>query len=425
MNIKISKTTVKGLEPPPLGYVLHWDDVLPGFGVRVTATGSKSFVVQTRIKGRDRRHTLGKCSKLTPELARVEAKKWLGQVAEGRDPIAERQRAQLETITLRMAFEDYATLRRRSDGKALKASTCADMRRSLTGGFVDWQNKSVVSITREMVERRYKRLAGRSIARANLDMRYLRAVLGFTAERKVDSEGKPLIADNPVRVLRRQWKAVGRRETVIEPGSLSDWLPAVIALGETPERAVGQGKLNPKLRCGEVARDALLFMTLTGCRRGEALGLCKADVDLKASYVVFRDTKNRSDHRLPMTGYLKELLAKRIDESPSEYVFASPHDGRQVSNLRYAIDRVVTASGVPFCPHDLRRLAATTMERIGVPAYTIKAVLNHATSAKDVTGGYVRVDDAMKLDALEKLGRFILTHGTQDNVLSLSRLRVA
>ena len=417
MGIKINKTSLKGLEYPRQGYVLHWDNTLPGFGVRITASGSKSFIVQTRIKGRDRRATLGKCSKITLELARTKAKKWLGQVAEGRDPIAERQRTLLETITLRTAFDDYIVLRRRSDGKALKPSTCADMRRSLTGAFIDWQNKPIVAITREMVERRYKRLAERSVARANLNMRYLRAVLGFTAERKVDSEGKPLLADNPVRVLRRQWKAVGRRTTTIEPASLSDWLPAVLGLGDIPERDAGQGKFNPKLRNGEVSRDALLFMALTGCRRGEALMLQKPDVNLKEGFVVFRDTKNRSDHRLPLTDYLKKLLARRIKESPSEFVFASPHDGRPVSNLRYAIERVVAASSVPFCPHDLRRLAATTMERIGIPAYTIKAVLNHVTGAKDVTGGYVQVDDAMKLDALGRLGNFIFSKTQQCSVV--------
>jgi hypothetical protein len=47
------------------------------------------------------------------------------------------------------------------------------------------------------------------------------------------------------------------------------------------------------------------------------------------------------------------------------------------------------------------------MERLGVPHYTIKAILNHKTGAHDVTGGYVQVDDDMMLQALKKLEAFI------------------
>jgi hypothetical protein len=50
------------------------------------------------------------------------------------------------------------------------------------------------------------------------------------------------------------------------------------------------------------------------------------------------------------------------------------------------------------------------MERLGVPHYTIKAILNHKTGAHDVTGGYVRVDDDMMLQALKKLEAFINNH---------------
>jgi len=112
---------------------------------------------------------------------------------------------------------------------------------------------------------------------------------------------------------------------------------------------------------------------------------------------------------LPLTKQLAEILKRRVAASPSEcgWVFADAR-GRPIQNLRYAQDRVQRASGVKFCVHDLRRLAATAMERAAVPVYTIKSVLNHVATAQDVTGGYVRVDNAMKLDALKKLGTFVM-----------------
>ena len=100
-------------------------------------------------------------------------------------------------------------------------------------------------------------------------MRYLRAVYNFTADRKVDSEGKPLLTDNPTKVLRQQWRAVKRRKRMMDAEALKLWVPAVKGLAEVPEREPGKGKLHPKLRHGEASRDTLLFIALTGCRAGD------------------------------------------------------------------------------------------------------------------------------------------------------------
>ena len=55
-----------------------------------------------------------------------------------------------------------------------------------------------------------------------------------------------------------------------------------------------------------------------------------------------------------------------------------------------------------------------------MPSYTVKAVLNHATGAADVTGGYMVVDDSMKLAALMKLERFVLKHGEKSTVVDFT-----
>ena len=45
----------------------YWDRELPGFGLRVRASGRKFFVAQFRANGRLRRMTLGPVTAITPE----------------------------------------------------------------------------------------------------------------------------------------------------------------------------------------------------------------------------------------------------------------------------------------------------------------------------------------------------------------------
>src|SRR5215469_6406159 len=88
---RLTKRAVDAARVTGKDYFL-WDDEMRGFGMRVLASGRKSYVVQYKIGGRGgetRRKSLGLHGVLTAEEARIEAKKWLADRAKGKDPIAE------------------------------------------------------------------------------------------------------------------------------------------------------------------------------------------------------------------------------------------------------------------------------------------------------------------------------------------------
>jgi integrase len=384
--MKLTKAVIDKLPIPAEGYALYRDDELPGFGVRVTHAGVKSFFLEKRIHRKVKRLTIGRQGVLTAEQARREAVKLLGRIASGGDPVADKAHGRLESVSLGEAFESYLKTR-----SALKPLTVRDMHRAMKG-FQDWMKKPLLSITRDMIARRHRALGEASQARANLAMRYLRAIFNFAMAEYTNARGKPLLTDNPVKKLSqtRAWYRVDRRQIVIKPHQLGPWMQAVLSLEN------------------DLVRDYFLLVLLTGLRRTEAMSLRWQDVDLAGKTLTVLDTKNHQDHTLPLSDHLLGLLRARQKETVGEYVFEGPR-GR-LSNLRYAMAKVTERSSVTFTTHDLRRTFATVADSLDIPGYAVKALLNHKTGA-DVTAGYIIADVGRLRGPMQRITDYLLRAG--------------
>lgn len=398
-SVRLGKRVIEKCPLPDSGQLILRDCDLRGFGLRITAGGTKTFIVEKRIKGRLRRVSIGRYGELTPVQARRQAQQLLGQIAMGMDPVAERRRRQLREITLNTCFEDFKRAR-----KNLKSKTLYDYERTIRIALPDWQNRPMNSITPAMVQQRHRSIGeSRGEAYANLTMRSLRTIFNFAATEYDDGSGIPVIRTNPVDSLSRNraWYRVSRRQTVIRTHQMVAWYDAVEGLRHSD---------NPQ-SLGDTVADYLLMLLLTGLRKTEALTLRWSDIDLKDQSAHIPNTKNDEAHIFPLGDYLTLLLKRRQLLLNSRYVFPGNTGRRPLVEMKKQTRKVIKESQVSFTLHDLRRTYITVAEGLSISPYTIKRLVNHKMR-NDVTAGYIVSDlERMRKPQIEIESFFILNCG--------------
>ena len=104
-QVKINKRNVDGIDADGSDR-FYWDTDIPGFGLRVRASGRKYFVAQFRANGRLRRMTIGRYGAVTPDEARKRAMVLISEAKSGTDP-AERRDAERRAATMTVLGERF------------------------------------------------------------------------------------------------------------------------------------------------------------------------------------------------------------------------------------------------------------------------------------------------------------------------------
>lgn len=382
MSDKLTKTFIESIPFPETGQAFYRDSQLRGFGLRV-GKNSKVYYAESKVNDKTVRVTIGQHGLFTAEQARLEARSILGMMARGINPNDADKARKAKSVTLLEVYQAYLVAR-----SSLKPRTIYDYDRFMKTHYLDWNNKPIIEITKDMIERKHREIGERSEAQANLSMRFMRALFNFAIGQYEDSTGNPTVSDNPVKRISqtRAWYRVDRRQTVIKPHDLPAWFKAVYAL---PTLSNGSNR--------EAVRDYLLLLIFTGLRREEGLALQWRDIDFKAKTLTIPDPKNRQAHTLPLTQFLFDLLKNRHDNNfeGSAFVFAGRGVKGYMDDPNKQMKLVIESSAVTFTPHDLRRTFITIAESLDISAYALKRLANHKM-ANDVTAGYI-IGDAERL----------------------------
>lgn len=385
---RVTKRSVDSLKPAAIDVIL-WDDSLAGFGVKITPSGHKSYVVQYRPGAGGRRATakrivLGTHGALTPDEARKLAKRELGRVAQGQNPADERAKKKGERKVRELGTEYMEEVQARR-----KPSTYAEYKRlwekhvvptigARTVGEVDLSH--VRKLHRDLKETPY--VANRVIA-------MLGAFFAFG-----EREHVKLKNGNPVRGI--ELYPERPRERFLTPDEFrrlgaalvkaeSEGLPPVEQHKSKRGKAKNQ-KHRPKsadtpVPANPYAIAAIRLLALTGCREGEILSLRWDAVDAERGYLRLADSKTGKSVR-PLGQAAAAVLetVPKIEDNP--YVLPGRKEGEhlmEITRVWFAVRQEAKLDNLRL--HDLRHSFASVPATSGESLLVVRSLLGHKRTA--------------------------------------------
>jgi integrase len=380
-----------------------WDTKVLGFHARCQAGSGVSYVLFYRTaEGRTRWHTIGRHgSPWTPDTARDEAQRLLGQVASGSDPAADKRAKRVSATVSELChlyladIEAGRTLTRRRKPK--KESTLATDR-----GRIERHIKpllgtlKVASVTREDIEGFLHDVSAGKTARKTRTnkkrgLANVRGGIG-TASRTVGLLGsiftyavrRRMRADNPVHGVTRP--ADGRRDRRLSEAEYATFGKAL--------RQAEEANVWP------AAVEATRFLALTGWRRGEALQLRWDEIDLARRTATLADTKTGLSVR-PLSHAACEVLESLT--RTGQLVFPATRGPRPMAGFPKLWMRIAKFADLSteITPHTLRHSFASLAADLGYSEPTIAAPIGH--KGHSITSRYVHTADAVLLAAADEV----------------------
>jgi integrase len=379
--MKLTDAKIKNLPIKDVAYNVKCANT-QGLSIKVTPSARKTFIVDGRIKGsRTRRITLGTYPSISTDEAREKAQALIGMMQRGEDP-KELKREQnsvkaMQAKTLATIFEEFLSMR------TLKPTTIRDYRGTLKTVFAAWLNRPIKGITRKDVSDHFavtKDTRGQPTAAKAF--RILSSIMNFA--KADDVGGVRLLTENPVDVLKE--KKIDRR---VRPREryLKDTEIDRLMHFDFVER---NHYPNPTHGVTDQGMNYVMLLLFTGMRKSEVANLKWEDVDFEKKTLVARNTKNNTDHYVPMSKMIQWKLKaqkKVSDLKRSEWVFPRRVGIGPMTEPKSQLARICKATGLQFRLHDLRRTFATHAMSAGVSYELIQKALNHKSGS--VTSNYI------------------------------------
>jgi integrase len=375
--MKLSAANVKNLTVPPgRTEAVFFDDDVKGFGVRVKATGARSYVMCWKIAGDHRRITIGSIGDIDFGKAKKRAGDIKAAVRLGDDPSTEIKTNKLNAA---QTFESTAaqfldTLRARYRPGSFK-----EIERHLTKHADDLNKKPVAKITRHDIAIVIEAVTENSGAVTANRVRSSLSTFYSWAIQRAHADINPVIGTEK--------NGEQSRERVLTPAEL---------------RLIWKAS-------GEDQYGAILkLLALTGQRESEIGSLRRSEIHEALIILPPERTKNKRPHVVPLAPLALKTLDEHKQDGDRDLIFGRGQGGFSGwSRCKERLDeRIKEANGGKAIPHwtlhDLRRTFATYVggglpahqfeklsarekelaRGLGILPHVIEAILNHVSGHK-------------------------------------------
>ena len=383
---KITKSAVDALMPQSGKPTFLWDTSLPGFAVKCSPQGIKTYLIKYRTDGGGRSAlqrwlTLGRHGQLTPDQARKMAQQSLSAVARGEDPQGTRTKARnAETVT--QVWErfknDHLPTRKPKTRNEYEAQWETVLKPALG-------NSKVYQVTRNDVDKLHTSLRATPY-RANRAIALLSRLMTLTEIWQLRPAGS-----NPCRHIERYKETPRSRYLSTEE---------LNRLGEAMQNMLATEELAP------AAANAIRLLLLTGARLTEILTAEWAWVDYERCLIALDDSKTGAKPVFLSDAAMAVLKRQSVLTGTGKFIFPGPGKSGCMINLRKSWIKVCEQAGLKSVRlHDLRHTAASIAVSQGASLPIIGRLLGHTQT--QTTQRYAHVDSDPALLAANAIGAVI------------------
>ena len=386
MSQRLDDVLVRNLVPPGSGNRIHYDapnkrgsDFTAGFGLRVTAAGTRSFILNYRTNGgTERRHTIGRYPDWSLAAARDAAKRLKRAIDQGSDPVSEdREKRNAETVSdLCQRFIEEHLVKKRPNTQVSYRSIVAVIEAELG-------SRKVASIEYRDIDKLHRRLSKDRPYSANRTVAVASKMFSLAVRWKMR-------ADNPCKGVERNVE--DKRERYLTADELAR---LTAALDAHPDQQ---------------AANAFRLLLLTGARSGEVFSAEWNQLDLEAGKWTkpSSHTKQKKPHTVPLSRPAQELLQRiRRDQGEAEvFVFPSSGESGHLTTLKKSWRLICKAAGITNLRiHDLRHSYASFAVNAGWSLPVIGALLGHTQPG--TTHRYAHLVDDVLSRATSTVGAIV------------------
>ncbi len=399
---KLTKRSVEAAVPKGRDYFL-WDDDLSGFGLRVFASGKRSYLVQYKAAGRTRRVTIGPHGPITAQQARRRAMVLLGEAKTGGNPAEERDGGGTVAQLAERYMNEWASRHKKprsaeEDARNLRLHVLPALgRRKVRDITKDDIKRLHVSLSVERIDGGTERPTP---VRANRVRALLSKMFALAEEWDLRSTGSnPCRGVRPLKEIRRE-----RYLSSSEVARLWQVLAEAERNGTAPVAVVTLVRL----------------LLLTGARLSEIQKLRWAEVDFERACLHLPDSKTGAKV-VHLNAPALQVLAgiERVTDNP--YVIAGERPGAHFVGVQKAWQRLRANAGLDDLRlHDLRHSYGAVLAGLGESLPVIGALLGHTVPATTARYSHVAHDPAKR--AAERAGAALagMINGDSAEVVEMS-----